>query len=34
MKHLGTLPLETKRLRLRAFTNDDAYAMYKNWEGM
>lgn len=31
MKHYGTQKLETKRLILRRFTNEDADAMYKNW---
>lgn len=31
MKHLGTLCIETDRLFLRGFINDDAEAMYRNW---
>ncbi|HNW85742.1 MAG TPA: GNAT family N-acetyltransferase [Candidatus Limiplasma sp.] len=31
MQHLGTRRLETQRLILRAFTMDDASAMYRNW---
>ena len=31
MNHSGTKRLETKRLILRRFTEDDAPAMYKNW---
>lgn len=31
MKHLGTKPLETDRLLLRAFIPEDASAMYQNW---
>lgn len=30
-RHLGTIPIETKRLLLRRFTLDDASAMYENW---
>lgn len=31
MKHCGTQRLETDRLILRRFVNEDAAAMYKNW---
>lgn len=31
MKHCGTRRLETDRLLLRRFVNEDAAAMYKNW---
>lgn len=31
MRHLGTQTLETRRLRLRRFTVDDAEAMFTNW---
>lgn len=31
MEHKGTVYLETERLVLRAFTNDDLNAMYTNW---
>lgn len=31
MKHCGTQQIETKRLLLRQFTEDDSEAMYKNW---
>jgi [ribosomal protein S5]-alanine N-acetyltransferase len=31
MKHLGTRRLETERLLLRPFTQDDAPAVYRNW---
>jgi ribosomal-protein-alanine N-acetyltransferase len=31
MTHKGTLPLETERLILRRFTEDDTEAMFKNW---
>lgn len=31
MKHSGTQRLETERLVLRRFVNEDAEAMYKNW---
>ena len=31
MKHCGTQRLETQRLILRRYTNEDAAAMYKNW---
>ena len=31
MKHCGTQMLETDRLILRRFVNEDAAAMYKNW---
>ena len=31
MKHCGTRQLETDRLILRRFVNEDAAAMYKNW---
>lgn len=31
MKHCGTQKLETDRLILRRFVNEDAAAMYKNW---
>ena len=31
MKHCGTKRLETNRLILRRFVNEDASAMYKNW---
>lgn len=31
MKHLGTIDLETPRLKLRRFKLVDAEAMYKNW---
>lgn len=31
MRHLGTIELETNRLKLRRFELSDAVAMYKNW---
>lgn len=31
MKHCGTKKLETNRLVLRRYVNEDALAMYKNW---
>ena len=31
MKALGTQPIETKRLILRKFVEDDAQAMFENW---
>ena len=31
MNHLGTVELETTRLRLRRFKIEDADEMYKNW---
>ena len=31
MKHCGTQKLETDRLVLRRYANEDAAAMYKNW---
>lgn len=31
MKHCGTQRLETDRLILRRYVNEDALAMYKNW---
>lgn len=31
MKHNGTQRLDTERLVLRRFVNEDAEAMYKNW---
>lgn len=31
MKHLGTIPLETRRLLLRPFTVSDAQAMFYHW---
>ena len=31
MKHCGTQRLETDRLILRRYVNEDAVAMYKNW---
>lgn len=31
MKHCGTQRLETNRLVLRRYVNEDAVAMYKNW---
>ncbi len=31
MKHTGTVTLETDRLILRRFTEQDAEAMYRNW---
>lgn len=31
MKHCGTQPIETTRLLLRAFTNEDCENMVKNW---
>src|SRR5699024_88759 len=31
MKHCGTKRLETNRLILRRYANEDAAAMYKNW---
>ena len=31
MKHCGTQRLETNRLILRRYVNEDAAAMYKNW---
>lgn len=33
MEHKGTVPFETDRLYLRAFTPDDAQAMFENWAG-
>ena len=33
IQHIGTQPLETPRLNLRAFRLDDAQAMYENWAG-
>lgn len=32
MNHLGTKVLETERLLLRPFTEEDAEAMFRNWE--
>ena len=31
MKHCGTQTIETKRILLRRFSEDDAEAMYQNW---
>ncbi|NLL31433.1 MAG: GNAT family N-acetyltransferase [Clostridiales bacterium] len=31
MKHLGTLEIETDRLKLRKFKDGDAQAMFNNW---
>ena len=31
MQHKGTITIETKRLRLRAFELSDTEAAYKNW---
>ena len=31
MKHCGTQRIETERLILRQFSEDDADAMYRNW---
>ena len=31
MSHCGTKKLETNRLVLRRYVNEDALAMYKNW---
>lgn len=31
MNHLGTVVLETTRLKLRRFTIEDAEGMYRNW---
>ena len=31
MNHAGTLSIETKRLLLRRFTEDDAQAVFRNW---
>ena len=31
MKHCGTQKLETDRLVLRRYVNEDAEAMYNNW---
>lgn len=31
MNHLGTVELETTRLKLRRFTMEDTENMYKNW---
>ena len=31
MEHMGTKPLETSRLLLRQFREDDANAMFDNW---
>ena len=31
MKHCGTQKLETDRLVLRRYVNEDATAMYNNW---
>lgn len=33
MNHKGTVAIETERLILRRFTENDAEAMFKNWEG-
>ncbi|MDR2514731.1 MAG: GNAT family N-acetyltransferase [Christensenellaceae bacterium] len=33
MKHIGTKPLESERLLLRAFALSDAAAMFQNWAG-
>lgn len=33
MNHIGTLPIETERLTLRKFTEDDANAVYCNFAG-
>lgn len=33
MKHLGSVTLETQRLILRPFREEDANAMYTNWAG-
>lgn len=32
MEHKGTKAIETERLLLRRFNNDDAEAMFKNWQ--
>lgn len=32
MNHKGSVELLTKRLLLRPFRMEDAYAMYENWE--
>lgn len=32
MEHKGTKTIETKRLLLRQFNNDDAEAMFRNWQ--
>lgn len=31
MNHLGTVPIETKRLTLRRFTLSDSQALFNNW---
>ena len=31
MKHCGTQTIETKRILLRRFSEDDAEAVYHNW---
>ena len=31
MDHKGTVTLETERLQLRCFTEEDAESMYRNW---
>ena len=31
MNHLGTKIIETERLILRPFTEEDAEAMFRNW---
>ena len=33
MNHKGTVYIETERLSLRRFTEKDAEAMFRNWEG-
>ena len=33
MNHQGTRRIETERLVLRQFSNDDAEAMYLGWAG-
>lgn len=33
MNHKGTVAIETDRLILRRFTENDAEAMFRNWEG-
>lgn len=33
LRHVGTRTLETERLVLRRFSEDDAQAMFKNWAG-
>ena len=33
MKHMGTVPLETERLLLRRFTEEDAVEVFRNWAG-